>query len=144
MIDITLAFRTLLLESADLTALVDQRVFSDFLPQSQPSPAVVFGVQTATAFEGLEGPIGMDQDAMLIDSYGNTRAEANAVAHEVWKQATTTANLPGTWSGVYIMGITRRTGTRHTIDRAEAGSDQRRFLSTQTLLITYNSLVEVI
>ena len=118
-VDIGAAFSSLLLSQTAITSRVQTRVYSDRLIQNAKSPAIVYWVVTETAHEGIDQATGLDQARFQVDSYGLTRPQASEVAWHIWNEV---AGYSGTISDVYILGLSRITGVRHTTDRVEAGT----------------------
>ena len=138
-VDIMLTASKLLRSKTAITDLTT-KIFTDRLPQKIATRAIVLWAITETAHEALDGPIGLDQATIQIDAYAaspGTRAEAQELAWTIWTQI---AGYSGTTNNVHIKGVSRRSGVRCPTDRPLLGSDQYRFVATQDILFSYQSL----
>lgn len=135
-IDVGSALRSLLLSDEDLKQFCAGRIYSDFLPQSSPVPAITYRIISENPWESLSGPVCVDQASIQIDSYAENRPDSVLFASMVWQLA---AGFSGVIDGVYLQAITRRSGVRYGIDRPLNATDTRRFYGSQDLLVTYNS-----
>jgi len=130
------AFRALLLQSSDVTDLIDQRIFTDQMPQTADAPAVAFFVVAELANDTLGGPLGFDSASMQVESIGRTRIEAEQVWQVVRKQL---AGYRGVVDGVKMV-ISQGSGRYFLTDRPETGSDIWRYKSVQDFSVYYQSL----
>ena len=136
-VDIGVAIAGHIQTLSDVTAMVQSRVYSDVVPQTSGVPAVLLRIVSEIPNNALDGPLGMDRARIQIDSYGRTRPEANELAWHIWRGLA--AADPQDINSVRVVDIIRDSGVRYANDRAEAGSDQVRFLSSQDFLVNYFS-----
>lgn len=105
-----------LLDCSPVTALVDQRVFNSMLPQKGGIPAISVHEIDETLDMHMRGP-SLPWARVQIDSYGRTKAEADAVAAAVLGDglgpaATGLNGWMGAVDGGYITGVTPFAGYR--------------------------------
>ena len=134
MADISASIRTRLTTDTAISALVGQRVRSDALRQDETLPAIVYRVITSTPYESLGSPGDLMRSRVQVDSYGITRADANSLAEKVRLRLHKFRGLVGTQ---FIKEISLVSGETHLVDRPQAGSDKRRFITTQDLYVLY-------
>ena len=135
--DVSLAVNALLRADADLTALVGTSIYFDRLPQTASGNALALWVITETAHMNLARAQGLDQASVQVDAYGLSRSDANAIASAAWKALD---GFQGVSAEVHVLGVSRNTGIRYTTDRVQLGTDQYRFIASQELLISYDSI----
>ena len=135
--DISATIRTMTLADGTVSGLVSTRMYSDTLPQNATLPAIRYAVVDATPNEHLSGIVGVSRARIQIDCYANTRAAANALADGVRlaleKQNHTLVGAQ------YINDIAMISGPADARDRAKAGEDEVRFISTMDFFVYYNT-----
>ena len=136
-IDVSLPIIELLRTAPTVTNAVGSNIFFDRMPQSIESSALCIWTVSAVGHMDLSGPVGLDQDVMQFDAYAKTRGAANCIASVVWQRL---AGKQGVTKGVHIKGITRSSGGRMSFDRVKTATQQVRFVVSQDLLISYDSL----
>jgi hypothetical protein len=83
----TQQFVDLALSNNALTAVIDDRLYPDILPQSNTLfPAIIYRVSNTTANNFYEAPSVMDFKTVDVTVYGRTKSEAIATA-ELFRQA---------------------------------------------------------
>ena len=138
--DITAALIALLKTSTDVTDIAGQRIVSDQLPQSFPTPAIVLWANSELAFDAIDGPLGMDQPTFRVHCYAKSRVDSAKLRLIV-------RDFIGGFSGlitlsdgdVFIKGIAQRTGQTQFTQRVRSGTDQYRFVASQDYRVTYDS-----
>ena len=129
------AFRTLVLQSADVAAMVDSRVYTDQMPQTAKTPAVAFFVVTETANNCLDRGGYFDEATMQVESYGQTRIEADTL----WKLVRNQIDgFVGLSAGIKLK-VSQSSGRYWMTDRPEEGSDFWRYGSVQDFTVFYAS-----
>jgi hypothetical protein len=76
-------FRSILLASSGVTALVGTRVNFGTHPQGQPYPALVLNVISDAEDYHMNGPNGLFQGRVQVDCYGLTYGAAKAASRAV-------------------------------------------------------------
>lgn len=87
---------TLLLNDADLIALVRERIYADIMPATSVFPLVVYALSSQDAERTLDGPAGVDQSRYTLDIWAQTHAEAREVAAAVRQALDGQRNQQGT------------------------------------------------
>lgn len=130
------AVRQLLLDDSNITAIVSERIISDFLPQGLKAPAIVFYRVNEDINNVLGGPLGVDSALFQIEAVGRTRAKANELQALIRKRI---GGYRGTVAGVVI----REANLQRAYDMddlPEAGSDEHRYRSIVDVNFTYGFL----
>jgi hypothetical protein len=131
------SLRTILINDPDVAELVGTRIMADHLPQSYPTPAIVFWIRREQSLDAIDGCLGMDQPTFRVACYSNSRLESDRL-----RQAVRGAfcGFTGVVGGLYIKGIAQELwrGRDHTSDRVSSGTDQYRFITAQDFRITYD------
>lgn len=136
------AVRRLLLNSTELTSIVDSRVQLYQLPQVVKIPAVCMTIITGDAESLMSGyPVGVSNLTLQIDSYGITRDESLQIAGIVQEIL---AGYRGTIAGVFIKSINIDSSIRDDGDPPDAGEDLSRPFYSQDFNVIYQSLSEVV
>lgn len=124
-----------LLQTGAITALVGSRIYTDRLPQSDDTAALVFWVVFEQRWNDLGGQTGIAEARVQMDAYGLTRAEANKLAGTVNDEI---QGYQGVMEGTGIRGIvTDAQGISHGTDRPSEGSDRYRYISSVEYSIHY-------
>lgn len=139
MVDITLAFRNLIIAKPAITGIVGSNVFNDALPQTKEPPAIVFWIITEQVLGDLTSsiPVAISQALFTCRCYGRDRTEANKLSGEMWRNLD---GITGIHSTVAIHSVDRDGGVVHTFDEPSGGTDQRRFISQLDFLVSYDSV----
>ena len=135
--DISADIRTRTLADGTVTALVGTRMYSDALPQNTIMPAITYFVVDTVPQECLTAIADVSTARIQIDCFADDRGGANSLADAV-RLALEMKNhvLTGTQ---YILAINLDAGEQHTFDRPEAGSDKRRYVTTQDFRVSYRA-----
>lgn len=136
MYDVGATIRKLILTDASIASSVSSRVYSDHLVQGAELPAIVFRVISEVANEHLGGVVGVDQARIQIECYATSRPSANELMYDVRNLL---ATYRGSISGVYLKTVSQASGHRYLTDRAEAGSDYHRFITSQDFFVFYTT-----
>ena len=72
--------RLTLTQAPGVAAIVEDRVYSDILPQAPEMPAVVFAEIASDEDEALDGPTGVSRTSVTVASWATTRAGAKALS----------------------------------------------------------------
>lgn len=75
-----IAIYTLLLASADVSALAGTRIFNRRAPQKPQSPFLIFYRVDDVPWRSIDGASGVTQHRITIDAYSTDAAEAMALA----------------------------------------------------------------
>jgi hypothetical protein len=134
--DIGATIRTLTLADGTVSGLVSTRMHSDVLPQRASLPAITYSVVDTLPNEHLAGIAALSRARIQIDCYAATRAAANSLADAV---RLALATHRGTTSGQRISSITMPSGEAYSFDPVEAGSDQRRFVTSMDFYVFYQT-----
>lgn len=112
-------------------------MFSDALPQGAGMPAISYFVVDTLPQEHLGGIADVSRARIQIDCFAETRASANDLGNKV--RLALEKKHRGDNSGQFINEINLATGERHVFDRPEAGSDKRRYITTQDFYVHYRT-----
>lgn len=134
--DIAASIRTRLLADASVAALVGTRIQSDVLEQGQTLPAITYQVIDTVPNETLAAISDVSRARVQVDCFGATRGAANALADAVRLSLQMFRGLIGSQ---FVNGIQMPTGEIHLVDRNEAGTDQRRYITTQDFYVFYRT-----
>lgn len=135
--DIGQTIRDRLVSDPTISGKAGSRVSADALPQSQALPAITYRVIDTVAGEILAPGINDVSRARLqVECYASTRGEATELADDVRLSLQSFKGLIGTQQ---INGITMATGEQYFDDPVEAGSDSRRYITTQDFFVHYRT-----
>ena len=134
--DIGATIRTHTLADATVSGLVSTRMYSDVLPQSVTLPAITYNLPDTIPNEHLAGIVDMSRARIQIDCYATTRTVANSLADAVRLQLET---YRGTVGSQFINNITMPTGESYRFDVPEAGTDRRRYITSQDFFVFYRT-----
>lgn len=82
-LDLRPALRALILSDAEILAIVGPRVFPHFIPQGQPTPAIVYNRVSGSADYTLQGPSGLATATMQVDCWAADPDTASTLARLV-------------------------------------------------------------
>lgn len=126
-----------LLADTDVSNLVGTRVSTDHLPQGQSMPAIVCRVIDTVPNESLATtPSSFASTRMQVDSYAENRTDANTLSEKVRLRI---QNKRGDIGNSRVSAISMASGIAFEIDPVEAGTDQRRFVSSQDYMIHHQT-----
>ena len=135
--DISATIRTMLTSEATVSAVVSTRVRSDILKENETLPAITYFVVDTVPNETLTAIADVSMARIQIDCFAATRSAANSLADGVrlalQKQGRQVVGSQ------HITDITLPSGERHSVDRAESGSDIRRFVTSQDFNVWYKT-----
>lgn len=94
--------RLVLTNDAGVSALVDERVYSETMPQSPDVPLVVFGQSSRQDDYTLSGPSGVQSRVVQVDSWASTRAKATELGAAV---AAVLSDHGGAAGGLEVQGM---------------------------------------
>lgn len=134
--DISGTIRTLTLADGTVSGLVSTRMYSDALPQNATMPAITYFVVNTDAYEHLGGIVDIARARIQIDCFAATRTAANALADAV---RLALEKYEGTVGTQFIHEINLVSGELHGIDRPEAGTDQRRYITSMDFHVHYQT-----
>ena len=117
-------------------ALVNTRVYGDFVPEDCQKPAIVVYVSSETSEDCLDGFTGFETATIRVEGYGRTRSEADAALHAARMSLN---GLFGVVQGIPIKGVSQNTGAIHLIDKPNDGTDRWQFRSVRSFDVSYNS-----
>lgn len=137
MADISATIRTLSIADSDVSALVGTRMYSDVLPQKCTMPAIAYQVISTVANEELVNVTALTRARIQIDCFAKTRGEANQLAEKV--RIALHKKHRGNNSGQWIDEISLAGGEEHEFVQPEAGTDQRRFITSQDFFVFYQT-----
>ena len=141
MADIGLTIQTILAADAGVTALTT-RIHSDFLPQPVSTrTALTVRVIDTLHTHTLIRDSGVARARIQIDSFAQTRTDANALAEAV--RLALQSKHSGDNAGVFINEITLAAGDQQIIEPPETAGDQRRFVVSQDYFVFYRVTVGV-
>ena len=135
--DIAATFRSLLVANINVSNLVGTRVYSDQLVQGASMPAITYFVVDTLPNEHLTGIADVSRARIQVDCYADTRGGANDLADKV--RLAMEKQHRGDNSGQFINEISLATGEVHSVDRPEAGSDKRRYITAQDFFVHYRT-----
>lgn len=136
MTDLGEAIRKILVDDATISSIVGAKVSTDYLPQSTTPPAVVFHVIFGEVFNPVDDPLySFTTSRVQFDCYGSNRSEANLLWLAV-RSALLSATRT-TVADIELKEISQDGGYRYLTDRAESGSQQYRFLTSQDFAFFY-------
>jgi hypothetical protein len=142
MVDITKAFVDLIRAQSTITDLVGTRIYNDNPPQGIILPCIAYWIITDQAWGDLNGHIGLEKSTFQCDSYGKDRTAANNLAYETWRALDPIGHTD--ISGVHIHDVSRsQSGVIHLFDPVSGGTDQRRFIASQSFEVSFNSVLSV-
>lgn len=137
MSDIGATIRAAVIADAGVSALTT-RMFSDALPQTVTLPAISYFVVATRGYGHVTGTVAAFASATIqIDCYAVSRPAATELANTV--RLALQKKLQGDNSGQFIHEIELESGERQTFDRVKAGSDQRRYISSQDFMVHYTA-----
>lgn len=134
--DISAAIRTRLLANGTVAGLVGTRITSDVLPQGSAMPAITYEVVDTLPSETLAAIADVSRARVQVDCFAASREGANALADAV---RLSLQMFRGSIGDQFINGIQMVTGEIQTVDRSKAGTDQRRFITTQDFYVFYRT-----
>lgn len=135
--DIGQAIRDRLAADATVSGKVGTRISTDALPQSQTLPAIAYRIIDTVGGEILAPGINDVSRARLeVECYAATRAAATELADDV---RLSLQAFRGDIGSQQINGITMVTGEQYFDDPVEAGSDIRRYVTTQDFFVHYRT-----
>lgn len=132
----TVAVRDILINSPEVSSLVGDRIYPDYLKQDTQMPSCVLWTISANAYDCFDGGMGFEKGRIRFESVAHTRQQAD----QIWlaaNKALTKELKRGVHAGVLVDGITQSTGVFHMADRPADGSDRWLYRSIQTFEITY-------
>lgn len=135
MSDIGETIRRIVLDDENVTDHIAGRMHADHLPQNGKLPALLFTVVSTTPHEHLTGDANLDRVRIQMDAMATSRANANALARVV-RQALQKQHR-GEHNGTWISEINLVGGAVYGTDRAAAGSDVQRCVTTQDFFVNY-------
>lgn len=137
MADIGADIATYIKADAGISALVGSRVFSDYLPQGKSMPAIVYTVISATPAQTLSStPSSFSSDRIQVDCYATSRSGANTLAESVRIRM---QNTIGDVGDSTVSAIALENGPYFGFDPAEAGTDQRRFITSLDFFVHHQT-----
>lgn len=119
----------------DLTALVGERIFPDFRPQSQASPCVCVSVIDETEDVTIAAPGGCTISRLQIDIYSRVKLDAIR-AKKAIRQAL--HGTIGDWEDLTVRWC-KKIGEADLSDRPDDGSDQWAFRISQDFWVKYDT-----
>ena len=112
-------------------------MYSDVLPQKCTMPAIIYQVISSVANADLVNPSPLTRARIQVDCLAKTRSEANQLAQKV--RIALNKKHRGDNSGQWIDEISIATGEEHEFLAAEAGTDQRRYITIQDFFVFYQT-----
>lgn len=145
MADPALGVRTYLLAQASVSALISSgttaRLYPEVLPQNPTLPAATYETISDLPDHCIGtdwGRCGFSQARIAFDCYGQTKASSSNLARTIMSVVSgPTARLRGVYGGVNFLDVMIDQGSRTEQDPPNDGSDERRYLTTVELLVSY-------
>ena len=145
MADPALGVRAYLLAQSSVTAIVGSSTSARFYPEVLPQNATLPAVSYETISDlpdhciGAEwGRCGYSQARIAIDCYAATAAASKNLARTIMSVVSgPTARLRGVYGGVNFFDVMIDQGSRTEQDPPNDGSDERRYLTTIELMVSY-------
>lgn len=131
------AIRDILISNVDVSAIVLNRIYPDWLKQDTELPAICLWTVSSKSFDCMGGGLGMEANNVRVECIGNTRA----VADDLWIQvnkALVKNNKHGVYGGVTVQSMTQSTGSYQIADRPVDGSDRWMYRTIQSFEIYYH------
>lgn len=135
MADVAVAVRSYLLGKSAITDLVNQRFYTDRLPQAATLPAIVVNKLYTTHDHDLSDFSGLAHVRLQFECFAATRQVANSVAEAIRSIGIITQK--GTIGSVDIRGVRVEEGMSYQTDPTLDGSDDHRYVSVLDLMIDY-------
>lgn len=133
------AVRDYILADATVAALISTRLYPDVLDQSWTTtdgPAVAYEIISTDEESTLADRAGSLHSRFQFICYADSRMTANATARAI-KNSGITA-IHGTYSGVWISGVTIESGIRTSVEKPDDGKASYRYLSEFDLMVDYH------
>jgi hypothetical protein len=130
------AIRHILVNDPDVSAIVGGRVYPDWLKQDTEMPAVALWTVSSTAFDCMDGGIGMEKNDIRLECISTSRSQSDDLWIKVNKALTQT-NKKGLYNGVMVQSLNQATGSYHMADRPYDGSDRWIYRTIQSFDIYY-------
>lgn len=145
MADPAIGMRAYLLAQSTVTAIVGSgasaRFYPEVLPQGATLPAATYETISDLPDHCIGadwGRCGFSQARIAIDCYGETSSASKNLARTIMGVVSgPTARMKGVYGGVNFLDTQIDMGSRTEQDPPNDGSDERRFLTTIELLISY-------
>lgn len=135
MADVAVAVRGFMLDQSSITDLIDQRIYTDQMPQAATLPAVELEKLFTTHDHELSDFGGLAHSRLQFRCYAGTRLVANQVAEAIRSSGIITQK--GTTNGADIRGVRMEEGMSYVVNTARDGGDEHRYVSQFDLTIDY-------
>lgn len=133
MSDITKAVAEILRGVAGL----EGKAHANSLPQDIEAPAATYALTTSGVEEVLDGTIMLEEAAIQVETYGRTMSEAV----QLWRavRSAMLGSARRTVADCLIREVSRNGGRYDIEERAQDGTDERRFVTVQDYRLFYCS-----
>ena len=135
MSDVLSAFRSVLLESSDLMAVIGDRIVPDVLAQGETMPAVTIRRISTTPESDLEGTEPLSYTRITVECFSHTRVQADQISRLVRRSGV--LDWIGVRHGVDCRGVIVDSGDSHRTEDNTEGSHELRYITEQDFEVAF-------
>ena len=132
----TAAIRNILVNETEITNLIGDRIYPDWMKQDAEMPAIVLWTVSSTPYDTMSGGMGMEESRIRVECVSQTREQSDSIWLLVNKALSKTLRK-GNYGGVQVCSISQGTGSYHMADRPYDGSDRWLYRTIQSFDIHY-------
>jgi len=130
------AIRYILANDPDVSAVVGDRIYPDWLCQDAVMPAITLWAVSSTPFDTMSGGMGMEKSRVRVECISQSRANSDSLWLLVNKALSKVLHK-GNYGGIQVCSISQGTGSYQMADRPYDGSDRWLYRTIQSFDINY-------